>query len=321
MKASSVDIRRVGIYLFFAFGIAWAFGLWVYLTGGIFNSPELFPGTGITLAIALIALGYMSAPALAHILTRLITKEGWKDTTIRPKLVKGWPVWIAAWLLPVILTFLGAIGYFLVFSDQFDPNLGNLRQMMQAAEAQTGQAIPLSPWIIALIQLGTGIVIAPLINSLFTFGEEFGWRAYLQPKLMPMGYRKALLLVGVIWGVWHFPAIAMGHNYGFGYWGAPWTGFLVMTWFTVTAGIIIGRLALRGQSVWPAVIAHAAINGIAGAGILFLQPDAQVNMLLGPVSVGLIANIPWALLAAYLLWKGEPQNKDVSRETRVRNSK
>ncbi len=307
MKSSVVDTRRVGIYLLFAFGIAWAFGLWVYLTGGIINSPEILPGTGITLAIALIALGYMWAPALAHICTRLITKEGWTDTNLRPKLVTGWPAWIAAWILPAILTFLGAIVYFLVFRDQFDPNLGTLRQMMQAAEAQTGQAIPLSPLVIALIQLGTGILIAPLINSLFTFGEEFGWRAYLQPKLMPLGYRKALVLVGVIWGVWHFPVIAMGHNFGFGYWGAPWTGFLMMTWFTVGAGIIIGWLALRGQSVWPAVIAHAATNGIAGAGILFLQPNAQVNSLLGPISVGLIANIPWALLAIYLLWKGEPK--------------
>ena len=307
MKASSIDIKRVGIYLFFAFGIAWAFGLWVYLTGGIVNSPELFPGTGITLAIALIALGYMWAPALAHILTRHLTKEGWKGSTIRPKLVKGWPAWIGAWLLPGVLTFLGVIVYFLVFRDQFDPNLGTLRQMVQSAEAQTGQAIPFSPWMLALIQLGVGIVIAPIINSLFTFGEEFGWRGYLQPKLMALGYRKALLVVGIIWGVWHWPVIAMGHNFGFDYWGAPWSGFLVMTVFTTTAGIIIGWLALRGQSVWPAVIAHAATNGIAGAGILFLQPDAQVNTLLGPISVGLVANIPWALLAVYLLWKGEPK--------------
>jgi membrane protease YdiL (CAAX protease family) len=307
LKSAAIDTRRIGIYLLFAFGIAWAFGLGVFLTGGIVNSPELFPGTGITLAIALIALGYMWAPALAHIFTRLITKEGWKGSNIRPNLVKGWPAWIGAWFLPAILTFLGAIIYFLVFRDQFDPNLGVLRQMLQAAETQTGQAIPLSPWIIALIQLGVGIAIAPIINSLFTFGEEFGWRGYLQPKLMALGYRKALVLTGVIWGVWHWPVIAMGHNFGFGYWGAPWTGFLVMTVFTVTAGIIIGWLALRGQSVWPAVIGHAAINGIAGAGILFLRPDAQVNTLMGPISVGLIANTPWALLAVYLLWKDEPK--------------
>jgi membrane protease YdiL (CAAX protease family) len=288
----------------------------VYLTGGIFNSPELISGTGITLAIALVALGYMWAPALANILTRIITKEGWKNSQLSPNLTKGWPAWIAAWLLPAVLTLLGALVYFVVFPDQFDPELGVLGQMLAAAEAQTGQAVPFSPWMVALIQLGVGIVIAPIINSLFTFGEEFGWRGYLQPKLMALGYRKAMLLLGVIWGVWHWPAIAMGHNFGFGYWGAPWSGILMMIWFTTTAGVILGWLTLRGGSVWPAVIGHAAINGIAAAGVLFLQSNAQVNPLLGPASVGFVANFPWALLAVYLLWRGAPSIKDVSRETK-----
>lgn len=313
---TNLDSRRIWSFLSFAFGIAWAFGLWVYLTGGLVNSPEIFSGSGITLAIALIATGYMWAPALAHIFTRLITKEGWKGAGLRPELAKGWPAWAAAWFVPALLTILGAAVYFIVFPQQFDPGLGVIEQMIAAAETQTGQTIPFSLWMLALIQLGTGILISPIINGLFTFGEEFGWRGYLQPKLMPLGYRKALLLTGVIWGVWHWPVIAMGHNFGFGYWGAPWTGFLVMTWFTVTTGIILGWWTMRGGSVWPAVIGHAAINGIAAAGILFLRPDAQVNTLLGPASVGLIANIPWALLAAYLLWKGEPAKEDVSRETK-----
>ena len=317
MKQTSVDTRRIILFLVFAFGIAWAFGLWVYLTGGILNSPELLQGTGITLAVALIALGYMWAPALANILTRIITKEGWKDAGLRPQIRKGWWALVAAWFSPAILTFLGVLLYFAIFRGQFDPELGALRQMMQAVEAQAGEAIPFSLWTLVLLQLSVGLLVAPLINSFFTFGEELGWRGYLQPKLMVLGFRKALLLTGVIWGIWHWPVIAMGHNFGFDYWGAPWTGFLMMTWFTITAGTIIGWLALRGQSVWPAVIAHAATNGIAGAGLLFLRADAQVNTLLGPAPVGLIANIPWALLAVYLLWKGEPRQQDVSRETTV----
>jgi uncharacterized protein len=40
---------------------------------------------------------------------------------------------------------------------------------------------------------------------LSVFGEEYGWRGYLLPKLMPLGELRASLIVGVIWGVWHFP--------------------------------------------------------------------------------------------------------------------
>jgi membrane protease YdiL (CAAX protease family) len=125
--------------------------------------------------------------------------------------------------------------------------------------------------------------------------------------LMPLGFRKAVIAVGIIWGLWHIPVTAMGHNFGLSYWGYPWTGFLMMTWFTVGAGTIFGWLVLRGRSAWPAVIAHAATNGIGGAGIIFLRPEAQPNPLLGPLPVGLIANIPWALAAVYILWKGEPK--------------
>jgi hypothetical protein len=89
----NVDTKRISIYLAFAFGIAWAISLVVYLTGGLVNSPMLIPGMGITLALVLIAGPVMWSPALAHILTRLITREGWKNTFLRPKLKQGWLYW------------------------------------------------------------------------------------------------------------------------------------------------------------------------------------------------------------------------------------
>lgn len=36
-------------------------------------------------------------------------------------------------------------------------------------------------------------------------------------------------ITGVIWGLWHAPAIVMGHNYGMGYAGFPIAGILIMT--------------------------------------------------------------------------------------------
>lgn len=43
------------------------------------------------------------------------------------------------------------------------------------------------------------------VTLLMVFGEEYGWRGYLVPKLLPLGEVRASLIVGVIWGVWHFP--------------------------------------------------------------------------------------------------------------------
>jgi uncharacterized protein len=44
-------------------------------------------------------------------------------------------------------------------------------------------------------------------------GEEYGWRGYLLPRLLPMGEIKATVLVGLIWCFWHLPMMVMGLNY------------------------------------------------------------------------------------------------------------
>jgi len=291
------DTRRILIFLLFAFGIAWATGLAIYLTGGLQDSPPLIPGgPPITLALILLAGPYMFAPALAHILTRLITREGWGDTWLRPHLRRGWRYWLAAWLLPPLWTILGGALFFLIFPQHFDPTMQAYIEAAQAQAAQTGQTVPTEFLrLSALIGVASALVISPLINSLFTFGEEFGWRAYLQPKLMPLGGRAALILMGMIWGVWHWPVIFMGYEYGFDYPGAPFAGPLLFVWIAFLMGTFLGWAALRGGSVWPAVVGHATINGFAGSAILFTR--GEPNPLLGPLPVGAIAALPLALLA------------------------
>jgi membrane protease YdiL (CAAX protease family) len=293
---NQLDMKRITIFLAFAFGIAWLIGLVIYLTGGLVHSPEIIPGSGITLSLVLLACGYMWAPTWAHLLTRLITREGWHDAYLRPRR-RGWLYWIVAWFIPSIMTILGAVLFFVVFRQYFDPSLKVLHEML----AKTGQAIPNAPWTIVIIQTLLGILIAPFINSLFTFGEEFGWRAYLQPKLMPLGGRKAILLIGLIWGVWHWPIIAMGHNYGLDYPGAPWLGMLMMVWVTIGLGTFLGWLTVRAGNVWPAVIGHAAINGISGLAAVCVQGNP--NPLLGPYPSGLIASAAWVLLTLAILLK------------------
>lgn len=291
----SLDTTRIVIFLALAFGIAWAVALIIYLTGGLVNSPELIPDTGFTLATVLLAIGYMWAPALGNIGTRLLTGESWKDTWLRPYFKRGWPYWLAGWFVPGLLTILGAALFFALFPHFFDPQLATLTKLL----ASSGAVATVNPWVIVVAQTAAAFLIAPLINSLFTFGEEFGWRAYLQPKLMPLGMRKTMLLMGIIWGVWHWPVIAMGHNYGLEYPGAPWLGLLPMVWFTFVVGTFLGWITLKGSSVWPAVIGHAAINGIAGWGALFVL--GEPNPLLGPLPVGVVASIPWALVTLWIM--------------------
>ena len=113
-----------------------------------------------------------------------------------------------------------------------------------------------------------------------------------------------MVVMGLIWGVWHWPLVAMGHNYGQNYPGAPWLGMLAMTWFTFVAGTFLGWLALRGGSVWPAVIGHATINATAGLGLLVSTGEA--NPLLGPLPVGLLGSAGFSAATLWILlrWRG-----------------
>jgi membrane protease YdiL (CAAX protease family) len=281
----TIDKKRLAIYVLFAYGIAWL-GLAVVMKSGIAGSLI----TDAVLAQVILVGVYMGAPAIANVLTRLITREGWKDMLLRPKLRRGWPYYLLCWVLPPLCIVLGAAVFFALFPQNYDATLSGV---LRALGAVAGD-----PWVAIISQTLLAVLIAPLTNVITCLGEELGWRAYLQPKLMPLGGRKAILLTGVIWGVWHWPLIAMGHNYGLSYPGAPWLGMLVMIWFTVVFGTLLGWATLRAGSVWPAVIGHAVLNEMSAVVLLFVQ--GQPNLLLGPAVVGLIGSVGLTAIALVL---------------------
>jgi membrane protease YdiL (CAAX protease family) len=234
----------------------------------------------------------MFSPAIANVLTRLITNEGTQDLLIKPHFgSKRWLFWIIAWFAPGILTILGLVVYFLIFPAQFDPAVTQLSEQVQAMNG--GASVNMR--LVIISQVLQAFLLAPLLNAIPTFGEEFGWRGYLQPKLMQCDKRKGLLITNIIWGIWHWPIILMGYNYGTQYVGAPFLGPFAMTWFTVIVGVFLGWLTLKSQNVWPAVIGHGALNGIAALGLLVVR--GEPHTLLGPAPTGLIGGIGFALTA------------------------
>jgi len=66
------------------------------------------------------------APAVANVVTRVVTDEGWTDLRLRPRR-REWPVWIVAWLAPVLLVLVGIGAYALLVPAAVDPTLGTLR--------------------------------------------------------------------------------------------------------------------------------------------------------------------------------------------------
>lgn len=291
------DKKRIVIFLLIAFGVSWATGLAIFLTGGLEDSPTYeVEGAQITLAYILLASAYMFGPAIANLLTRILTREGRKNLLLHPNFnKKRWLYYAAGWFLPGILIIIGMVVFFVFFPGFFDKDLALLQEQIQTA----GNTVAVSPWTVVILQTLQAMLIAPILNAISTFGEEFGWRGYLLPKLMPLGGRKAVLLTGLIWGVWHWPVILMGYNYGKYYFGAPFLGPVAMVWFTLSLSVIFGWLIIKAESVWPAVIAHGALNGIAGISLLLTK--GSTSTLLGPTPVGLIGGSGLTLAAVIIL--------------------
>jgi uncharacterized protein len=101
------------------------------------------------------------------------------------------------------------------------------------------------------------IVLAPLLLALFmAFGEEYGWRGYLQGELIPLGRIRGIALVGLIWGIWHLPAILLGHNYP----GRPLLGSLMMLIYTLLMSFVFGYVMLKTRAIWLVAFLHAVNN-------------------------------------------------------------
>lgn len=279
--------KRLVIFLTLTMVISWS----VFM---LIPALKLTYGRGISI---LILAGAMFIPALCSILTRLITKEGFGSMLLRPNFKGNGRRYIMIYFLPTLMIFLGTVIYFLIFPGQFDKSMPILK--LAAASKHSLGISPKSLFLISIIQI---IVIGPIVNIIPTLGEELGWRGYLLPKLRTlMPDRLALVLTGVIWGLWHAPIIVMGHNYGKSYWGYPWLGILTMVVFCVCLGIFEGYMSIKMKSVIPAAMIHSAVN--AGAGLPIYMIKSGYNPILGPSITGLVGGLPFLVLAIILLMR------------------
>ena len=141
---TKIDSRRITIFLLFAFGIAWALALAIDFTGGL---ADLTPGTTAWFLLVFV----MFSPALANVLTRWITKEGWKDTYLKVNLKLNRRYWLIAWVGTPILLLLGTGVYFVLFPQYFDTSYSAINKILTQAAQRTGKPIPVSPQLFVVI--------------------------------------------------------------------------------------------------------------------------------------------------------------------------
>ena len=285
-------MKRIIIYLAVTFAITYALEIFIVVPlatgtamGGALAAPPV--------AVQLIIGSMMFVPAIGVLITRLVTKEGFKNAMIKPVDFRHtFKYYLIAWFGPAALTIAGAAIYFLIFPSDFDPTMSAAMALLQSSTASQGGAeLPADVMqLILWVQIGVGIVLSPVLNCLTCFGEEWGWRGYLVPKVNErLSFVPTVLVTGVIWGLWHAPLTVIGHNYGVGYPGWPFLGIFAMCIFCIAIGTLFSYLSLKAKSCLPAVIGHGAVNGFVGAAALFSLSGG--NPFIGPMPIGILGGI------------------------------
>jgi membrane protease YdiL (CAAX protease family) len=120
------------------------------------------------------------------------------------------------------------------------------------------------------------IVMGVGLSLLLSFGEEIGWRGYLLPRLLSLGRTRALLVSGLLHGLFHLPLILLTPFYhGL---GSRWIVVPLFLLALTIAGVWYGYLRLTSQSVWPAAIAHTSLN-------LFVEQFRNVTIAVSPLAL------------------------------------
>ena len=284
--------KTIVIYFVFAFSLAWI--IWGMLA---------LLGVSLTSSAGTVAVAVsMFAPAAAVLITKKASGGNWVfEPSFKPKF-RGHIRWyLCAWLIPIALLFLGGVLYFVMFRNQFDPGLANVRSTLESESGTTVTDSALHTAVVLEIMAGTTVNV--IASMALAIGEEIGWRGFLFPAVRNRANAvKAYIICGAIWGLWHAPIIAAGHNFGFGYAGYPWIGILAMVPLCIGMGTFLSYVTGKTGSIWPAALAHGTINAVSGLPSLFLTIDS-VNLMdkKGSLGYGFITVIPLMILAMVLI--------------------
>mgnify|MGYP001826340124 CR=1 FL=1 len=237
MKTSSTERQQIPFisllpFLFIAFGLAWGIlALFIFLPDQMANLFGRLTGQHPLFFLA------VYAPAIAAFIVVIYYggDRGFRRYLARLLLWRCSMAWYAFLIIGIPLLFLGGSAL-----------KGNL----------FAEPFPFSSF--------QTLVVALLFMAIKGPVEEFGWRGLalplLQRKFAPLW---AGLILGVLWGLWHFPAFLLS--------GTPQSAWSFTPFFvgSVAVSVIVTQLfnAARGSLLLPALLHFQLINP--------LWPDAQ----------------------------------------------
>lgn len=247
MTSKGLSAKRLGIYLIIVFAAS--------MTLLLFSKPI---GESMTVFFLMQQL-FCWSPAIACIITRAVTKEGFLDMKLHLRLKGNLRYYLLALVLPLIYVPIMEILPIVLN--------GHTEQLVDFTWTDVA---------VAVMQLGS----AATVGSVGLLGEELGWRGYMNQKLEPLlGTLGTCLAGGVIWGLWHFPNDILNYLNGYVSFPDALLNALERMVILIMLGIVLMWLTRKTDSVWPAVIMHFMHNSTIGVvGNIMLGDNHEVNI-------------------------------------------
>jgi membrane protease YdiL (CAAX protease family) len=272
-----------------AYGLAWAWsGFFLFPYLGDLLTRSTTPTDMVERLGPAATLGTMLTPMIAAFIMRIfVSKEGVKGSL---GLLRSPKYYLAALLVPAI--FVTAVVFLTT----------------QAVVIPGGAPLGEFRWSEATWSVYLMLLLIALPVTLFTFGEEYGWRGYLLPRLLPLGEIRASVLIGVIWGVWHLPLILAGLNYP----GVNvWLAIITFTFVTVALSFTYTWFYVASSgSVLVAAVFHASTNQFSDT--FWVPPLLSVATPFAPSVVSAVL-IMALVVVVYRVFRRSAHVKDPER--------
>jgi membrane protease YdiL (CAAX protease family) len=286
--------KKIGCFYALTIVLSLFFGLFILRSGKMEVGNLLF------------VTGAMWSPGLAALATKKIFRESARDLPWRwsePRY--AWFAYLlpVAYALPVYLAawFCGLGEFSISFLSKIAADFG-------------WESFPPS-LVLFLFVLFTATLgmVGKLSRAL---GEEIGWRGFLVPELAKVvGFRGVGLISGLMWAVYHYPALLFAdYNKG-----APaWYSVTCFTAMVVSSSFVMAWLTLRARSLWPAAILHASHNLFIQSILTPLTKDTgPTKFIIDEFGIGLVITVS---LAAIVTWRVAGLSLTPARETNNRGT-
>lgn len=128
------------------------------------------------------------------------------------------------------------------------------------------------------------LMITVFMQIALFFGEEYGWRGFLQEKMQKkFGKRIGVIFLGILWELWHMPIWVSVYE-------VDSIGIMLRFISTTGLSIVIGYAYMKSKNVWICAFMHFLLNGI--------YPSFPGNRALNVIQ---LRTAPWQIVSFIIM--------------------